>query len=115
MLVPHKLLVLSQHPGARMGTPDNSVQRPCTRALVVAGVGIQNMSKEYLPRDALGAKTDRVLRLQARRDYSDLDVAHPMRDWERTAGTGGAAGATVEEEVRRACVVSMLRVCVCVL
>jgi hypothetical protein len=77
-------------------------------------VGIQNMSKEYLPMDALDAKTDRVLRLQARRDYNDLDVAHPMRDWERTAGTAASAGANVQAAAAAASDAPMtLRVALC--
>jgi len=49
------------------------------------GVGIQNMSREYLPADAMKrARCDGLLRLQARTEYNDLDISHPMVNWETT-------------------------------
>lgn len=58
------------------------------------GVGVQNMTREYLPLTAQGAgqhlqedavgtrhSGDGVLRLQARRDYTCHVMKHPLSDW----------------------------------
>lgn len=58
------------------------------------GVGVQNMTREYLPLTAHGAgghlqedavgdrhSGDGVLRLQARRDYQCHVMKHPLSDW----------------------------------
>ena len=50
------------------------------------GVGVQNMAREYLPREAGGAATrrgrgDGQLRLQARATYRCPRVSHPLADW----------------------------------
>jgi len=61
----------------KQGPEDGFIQRSW-------GVGIQNMSKEYLPKDAHLSQGDGMLRLQARGDYMDFDVDHPMLDWKET-------------------------------
>lgn len=44
------------------------------------GVGVQNMSREYLPKGA-HVSGDGLLRVQARGNYVCESMHHPLRDW----------------------------------
>lgn len=57
----------------QMGPHDGWIQRTW-------GVGVQNLSREYLPYESRGTG-DGKLRLQARSTYRCKEMLHPLRDW----------------------------------
>jgi hypothetical protein len=57
------------------------------------GVGVQNMSREYLPRSSSMNGGDGLLRLQARASYDCPIVSHPLKDWLPRLPTPAAGSA----------------------